>query len=209
MTRAWGGGWISSSVGGFAVRELTSSQWLVFRRSQAGYLRFAPVVVLFFHSDSFSPKWRNAVRKGRSRLQDPAIPSLCHPVLKKFILLCLLLVAHATTQETSPKLSLAEMPEPALGADSMEKAGFPKGKVIAFVFSNFKVFPAQAPHPSLRPRAIRSFLPTEDFDKGFPPFYGGFHRQRQTAQPIRSQAFDAGKGCAPEVSHVSENQIVR
>ncbi|QTN34362.1 esterase family protein [Akkermansiaceae bacterium] len=33
------------------------------------------------------------------------------------------------------------MPEPKLGADSMVRAGVPKGKVTAFVFSDSKVFP--------------------------------------------------------------------
>jgi enterochelin esterase family protein len=62
-------------------------------------------------------------------------------VLKNPILLCLLVASPVFAQQTSPKLSLPEMPEPALGADSMEKAGFPKGKVTDFVFSNSKVFP--------------------------------------------------------------------
>lgn len=62
-------------------------------------------------------------------------------MLKKSILLSLLLAAHATGQETSPKLSLPEMPEPSFGADSKEKAGIQKGKVTDFVFSDSKVFP--------------------------------------------------------------------
>lgn len=61
-------------------------------------------------------------------------------MLKKSILLSLLLAAHATAQVTSPKLSIPEMPEPSLGADSMEKRGIPKGKVTDFVFSDSKVF---------------------------------------------------------------------
>ncbi len=62
-------------------------------------------------------------------------------MLKKSILLSLLLAAHASGQQTSPKLSLPEMPEPSLGADSMEKLGIPNGKVTDFVFSDSKVFP--------------------------------------------------------------------
>lgn len=61
-------------------------------------------------------------------------------MLKKSILLSLLLAAHATGLQNSPKLSIPEMPEPALGADSMEKRGIPKGKVTDFVFSDSKVF---------------------------------------------------------------------
>jgi hypothetical protein len=62
-------------------------------------------------------------------------------VLKKSILLSLLVAAHVSGQETSPKLSLPQRPEPSLGADSNEKAGTPKGKVTNFVFGDSKVFP--------------------------------------------------------------------
>lgn len=62
-------------------------------------------------------------------------------MLKKSILLCLLVASPVFAQQTSPKLSIPEMPEPALGADSMEKQGTPKGKVTDFVFSDSKVFP--------------------------------------------------------------------
>ncbi len=62
-------------------------------------------------------------------------------MLKKPFALLLVLAASAFAQETSPKLSLPEMPEPKLGADSMVKAGVPKGKVIEFEFASSKVFP--------------------------------------------------------------------
>jgi hypothetical protein len=52
----------------------------------------------------------------------------------------LLLAGVLAADEISPKLSLQEMPEPTLGADSMVKAGVPKGKVTDFVFSDSKVF---------------------------------------------------------------------
>jgi enterochelin esterase family protein len=52
----------------------------------------------------------------------------------------LLLAGVLAADETSPKLSLPEMPEPTFGADSMVKAGIPKGKVTDFVFSDSKVF---------------------------------------------------------------------
>lgn len=75
-------------------------------------------------------------------------------MLKKSILLSLLLAAHATAQETSPKLSIPEMPEPSLGADSMEKRGIPKGKVTDFVFSDSKVFPGTK-------RRIHLYIPAQ------------------------------------------------
>lgn len=75
-------------------------------------------------------------------------------MLKKSILLSLLLAAHATPQETSPKLSIPEMPEPSLGADSMEKRGIPKGKVTDFVFSDSKVFPGTK-------RRIHLYIPAQ------------------------------------------------
>jgi enterochelin esterase-like enzyme len=75
-------------------------------------------------------------------------------MLKKSILLSLLLAAHATGQQTSPKLSIPEMPEPSLGADSMEKRGIPKGKVTDFVFSDSKVFPGTK-------RRIHLYIPAQ------------------------------------------------
>lgn len=62
-------------------------------------------------------------------------------MLNKSILLFLLVATRLIGQETSPKLSLPEMPEPSFGADSKEKPGVPKGKVTHFEFSDSKVFP--------------------------------------------------------------------
>ena len=44
-------------------------------------------------------------------------------------------------EETSPVLSLPEMPPPVLGADSMVKEGVPKGTVTEHVWKDSKVFP--------------------------------------------------------------------
>jgi enterochelin esterase-like enzyme len=47
----------------------------------------------------------------------------------------------AMAVDPSPKLTLPEMPEPALGPDSSPKAGVPKGKVTEYLWKNSKVFP--------------------------------------------------------------------
>lgn len=57
------------------------------------------------------------------------------------IILSLLVASVAAGQETSPKLSIPEMPEPSFGVDSKGKAGVPKSQVSDFVFSDSKVFP--------------------------------------------------------------------
>ena len=62
-------------------------------------------------------------------------------MLKESIAFSLLFAGSVFAQETSPKLSLPEMPEPSFGADSKEQARVPKGKVIDFVFENSEVFP--------------------------------------------------------------------
>lgn len=62
-------------------------------------------------------------------------------MLKKATALSLFLVGSLFAQETSPKLSLPEMPEPQFGADSKEKPEVQKGKVVDFVFESSKVFP--------------------------------------------------------------------
>lgn len=44
-------------------------------------------------------------------------------------------------QNTSPVLSLPEMPPPVLGPDSMVKEGVPKGTVTGYVWKDSKIFP--------------------------------------------------------------------
>lgn len=75
-------------------------------------------------------------------------------MFNRSIILCLFAATRLIGQETSPKLSLPEMPEPTLGADSMEKAGTPKGKVTDFEFSDSKVFPGTK-------RRIHLYVPTQ------------------------------------------------
>jgi enterochelin esterase family protein len=62
-------------------------------------------------------------------------------MLKKLVASSLLLAAALCAEESSPKLTIPQMPEPKLGPDSMEKPGVAKGKVIDFVFDKSKVFP--------------------------------------------------------------------
>ena len=62
-------------------------------------------------------------------------------MLKQTIGMCLVLSTRLFSQDASPKLTIPEMPEPKLGADSMVKPGVPKGKVIEFEFAKSKVFP--------------------------------------------------------------------
>lgn len=62
-------------------------------------------------------------------------------MLKPLIILSLCVVAPALARESSPKLSLPEMPEPSYGVDSKVKPGVPQGKVVDFVFAGSKVFP--------------------------------------------------------------------
>lgn len=59
----------------------------------------------------------------------------------KTIVFFLIAATCLHSQETPAKLSLPEMPEPSLGADSMEKPGTPKGKVKHFDYADSKVFP--------------------------------------------------------------------
>ncbi len=61
--------------------------------------------------------------------------------MTKALLLFSLFPILLCAQETSPVLSLPEMPAPELGPDSMVKEGVPKGKVTDFVWKNSKVFP--------------------------------------------------------------------
>ncbi len=62
-------------------------------------------------------------------------------MLKKLTTLSLLLAGSAFAQETSPKLSLPEMPEPSYGEDSKVKRGVAQGQVIDFIYDSSKVFP--------------------------------------------------------------------
>jgi enterochelin esterase-like enzyme len=73
-------------------------------------------------------------------------------MLKKTIAISLFLSARLFSQEASPKLTLPQMPEPKHGADSMVKAGVPKGKVIEFEFASSKVFPGTS-------RKIHLYIP--------------------------------------------------
>ncbi len=67
-------------------------------------------------------------------------------MLKKSVAFPLFFAASVFAQETSPKLSLPDMPEPEFGADSMVKQGIPQGKITDFVFSESKVFPDTKRH---------------------------------------------------------------
>ncbi|MCE2960826.1 MAG: alpha/beta hydrolase [Akkermansiaceae bacterium] len=85
----------------------------------------------------------------------------------KLILTCLLVIAGAVcAQESSPKLTLPEQPEPKLGPDSLEKPDVPKGKVTNFIFKDSKVFAGTsrqihlyipANHDATQPTAVMVF----------------------------------------------------
>ena len=62
-------------------------------------------------------------------------------MLKKLSVCWLLLFLPVFAQESSPKLSLPEMPEPSFGPDSKEKKGVPQGKIIDFTYEKSEVFP--------------------------------------------------------------------
>lgn len=62
-------------------------------------------------------------------------------MLKNLVAASLLSAAALCAQESSPKLTIPQMPEPKLGPDSMVKAGVAQGKVIEFGFADSKVFP--------------------------------------------------------------------
>lgn len=57
------------------------------------------------------------------------------------LLLSAALAGMSFAQDPSPILTLPEMPEPALGPDSMPKDGVPKGTVSSHVWKDSKVFP--------------------------------------------------------------------
>ncbi|MBK1881544.1 esterase family protein [Luteolibacter pohnpeiensis] len=59
----------------------------------------------------------------------------------KALLLFALFPLALVAQESAPKLTLPEMPEPKLGADSMPQDGVPKGTVSEHVWKDSKIFP--------------------------------------------------------------------
>lgn len=73
-------------------------------------------------------------------------------MLGKLIVATLLLAAPLYAQDSSPQLTIPQMPDPKLGADSMVKPGVPKGKVTDFIFADSKVFPGTT-------RKIHLYLP--------------------------------------------------
>ena len=75
-------------------------------------------------------------------------------MLKKLLATALVLAAPLYAQETTPKLTLTQMPEPKLGPDSMVNPRIDKGQVIDFVFASSKVFPG----PS---RKIHLYIPAQ------------------------------------------------
>lgn len=73
-------------------------------------------------------------------------------MLKTLALLSLLLLQPLHAEEVSPILTLPQIQEPKLGADSKEKRGVAKGTLSQFVFEGSKVFPGTK-------RTIRIYLP--------------------------------------------------
>lgn len=57
------------------------------------------------------------------------------------LLISAVFTSVAVAQDPSPILTLPEMPEPALGPDSMPKDGVPKGTVTTHVWKDSKIFP--------------------------------------------------------------------
>jgi len=60
-------------------------------------------------------------------------------MVKVLALFCVPLLLSA--EDVAPVLSLPEMPAPALGPDSLEKPGVPKGTVSEFTWKDSKIFP--------------------------------------------------------------------
>jgi enterochelin esterase family protein len=75
-------------------------------------------------------------------------------MLKKLLATALVLAAPLYAQETTPKLTLTQMPEPKLGPDSMVNPRIAKGQVIDFVFASSKVFPGTS-------RKIHLYIPAQ------------------------------------------------
>ena len=75
-------------------------------------------------------------------------------MLKKLLATALVLAAPLYAQETTPKLTLTQMPEPKLGPDSMVNPRIDKGQVIDFVFASSKVFPGTS-------RKIHLYIPAQ------------------------------------------------
>ncbi len=75
-------------------------------------------------------------------------------MLKKLLAAALVLAAPLYAQETTPKLTLTQMPEPKLGPDSMVNPRIDKGQVIDFVFASSKVFPGTS-------RKIHLYIPAQ------------------------------------------------
>ena len=75
-------------------------------------------------------------------------------MLKKLLATALVLAAPLYAQETTPKLTLTQIPEPKLGPDSMVNPRIDKGQVIDFVFASSKVFPGTS-------RKIHLYIPAQ------------------------------------------------
>ena len=75
-------------------------------------------------------------------------------MLKKLLAAALVLAAPLYAQETTPKLTLTQMPEPKLGPDSMVNPRIDKGQVIDFIFASSKVFPGTS-------RKIHLYIPAQ------------------------------------------------
>lgn len=75
-------------------------------------------------------------------------------MLKNLLATALVLAAPLYAQETTPKLTLTQMPEPKLGPDSMVNPRIDKGQVIDFVFASSKVFPGTS-------RKIHLYIPAQ------------------------------------------------